>query len=93
MVIYLKHPQHGQKVAILDAEADADEKNGWVRYNPDTPSAPVEAAPDKQPTLEDAEIDVLRELYTEKFGKAPHHKKTAESLRKELTNGDSGRSS
>jgi hypothetical protein len=38
MVIYLTHPIHGAKVATLDAEAEADEKNGWVRNNPDTPS-------------------------------------------------------
>lgn len=42
MVIYLKHPKHGTKVAICDMEAVADEKNGWVRYTLDTP---VEAAP------------------------------------------------
>lgn len=34
MHIYLKHPVHGTKVAIADAEADYDEQNGWVRYNP-----------------------------------------------------------
>ena len=43
-VIYLKHPVHGAKVAISDFEADYDEKFGWERYNPDTPSAPVEEA-------------------------------------------------
>ena len=37
MVIYLKHPQHGNKVAISEAEATYDESNGWKRYNPDTP--------------------------------------------------------
>ena len=42
MVIYLSHPVHGSKVAISDVEALADEKNGWSRYNPDTPA---EAAP------------------------------------------------
>ena len=26
-------------------KAEADEKNGWVRYNPTTPSAPEDAAP------------------------------------------------
>jgi hypothetical protein len=36
--IYLKHPRHGTKVAISDMEASADEENGWVRYNPVTPS-------------------------------------------------------
>jgi hypothetical protein len=44
MVIYLTHPIHGAKVATMHLEAEMDEKNGWVRYNPDTPSEP-EAAP------------------------------------------------
>jgi hypothetical protein len=42
MVIYLSHPVHGTKVAISEGETVADEKNGWSRYNPDTPT---EAAP------------------------------------------------
>jgi hypothetical protein len=45
MVIYLKHPVHGRKVATMDLEAEADERNGWVRYTEDTPdfelAAPV----------------------------------------------------
>lgn len=32
MVIYLRHPTHGTKVAVGEQEAQADEKNGWVRY-------------------------------------------------------------
>jgi penicillin-binding protein-related factor A (putative recombinase) len=44
MVIYLKHPIHGAKVATMHLEAEADEENGWVRYNPDTLFEP-EAAP------------------------------------------------
>lgn len=91
-VIYMKHPVHGSKVAISHLEVEEDEKNGWEVYNPDTLLTPIEAAQTeeaKKPTLEEVEIDVLRELYTEKFGKAPHHKKTAETLRKELGNGDS----
>ena len=44
MIIYLEHPVHGAKVATMDLEAEADEKNGWTRYNPDTLSEP-EAAP------------------------------------------------
>ena len=42
--IYLEHPIHGAKVATMDIEAEVDERNGWTRYNPDTPSEP-EAAP------------------------------------------------
>lgn len=44
-VIYLTHPIHGAKVATMELEAEADEKNGWSRYNPETPSAPEEVAP------------------------------------------------
>jgi hypothetical protein len=32
MVIYLRHPVHGTKVAVAEVEALADEKHGWVRY-------------------------------------------------------------
>lgn len=45
MTIYLRHPVHGTKVATMAMEAEFDEQNGWQRYNPDTPSAPEEAAP------------------------------------------------
>jgi len=44
MIIYLTHPIHGAKVATMDLEAEMDERNGWTRYNPDTPSEP-KAAP------------------------------------------------
>ena len=42
--IYLEHPIHGAKVATMELEAEMDEKNGWIRYNPSTHSEP-EAAP------------------------------------------------
>jgi hypothetical protein len=45
MIIYLEHPEHGAKVATMDLEAEMDERNGWTRYNPDTPSEAEEAAP------------------------------------------------
>ena len=44
MNITLTHPIHGAKVATMDLEAEMDERNGWTRYNPDTPSE-TEAAP------------------------------------------------
>lgn len=43
MHIYLKHPVFGPKVAISSMEAEYDEKNGWTRYNPDTPAPAPEA--------------------------------------------------
>ena len=47
MNITLVHPIHGAKVATMELEAEADEKNGWTRYNPDTPvEKPTEAAPE-----------------------------------------------
>ena len=42
MNVTLVHPIHGAKVAINELELEMDEKNGWTRYNPDTP---VQAAP------------------------------------------------
>lgn len=35
MNVTLVHPLHGAKVATMEAEVEADEKNGWTRYNPD----------------------------------------------------------
>lgn len=40
-VIYLSHPIHGAKVATMEMEAEADEKNGWVRYTLHTPDEVV----------------------------------------------------
>ena len=37
-VIYLKHPEHGVKVACLDLEAEADIENGWERFDPNDDS-------------------------------------------------------
>lgn len=33
-MIYLRHPQHGAKIAYMDAEANADKLNGWEEYAP-----------------------------------------------------------
>ncbi len=35
MNVVLVHPIHGAKVAINELEMEQDEKDGWVRYNPD----------------------------------------------------------
>lgn len=37
--IYLRHPIHGTKIATMDLEAEADEQNGWMRFDPDAPVA------------------------------------------------------
>jgi len=36
-IIYLEHPDHGNKVATMEQEAEFDEQNGWTRYTIDTP--------------------------------------------------------
>ena len=49
-VIYLKHFLHGTKVAVMELEAIADEKNGWTRYNPNQPAVP-EPTPEVKPEV------------------------------------------
>ena len=51
MNVVLVHPIHGAKVAINQTEVEMDEKNGWKRYNSDTPAEPlVEVAPKRKYT-------------------------------------------
>ena len=45
MNITLVHPIHGAKIATMELEAEADEANGWTRYNPDAPSTIEDAVP------------------------------------------------
>lgn len=33
--IYLMHYKHGVKIATMEMEAQYDEANGWVRFDPD----------------------------------------------------------
>jgi hypothetical protein len=82
VVIYLKHPTHGNKVAISEDEAKADEKLGWIRYVVGQPV--VEVGADAPEGEGDDELSRARAAYREKFGKAPHHKKSAETLQAEL---------
>ena len=37
-LIYLRHPDHGDKIATMEAEAKHDEEYGWMRYNPGDPA-------------------------------------------------------
>ena len=51
-VIYLKHEMHGNKVAIDEVEAAADEKRGWKRVKtPVTPMDPVQMAKDEAASM------------------------------------------
>ncbi len=86
MQIYLEHPRHGKKIAIDFKEAEADKKMGWKEVAADQyfnrvkkpePAKPVEAKVDQ-------ERDELAAKYAEKFGKAPHHRMSNDSIRQKL---------
>jgi hypothetical protein len=41
--IYLMHHKHGVKIATMEMEAQYDEQNGWVRFDPeDLPDEVIE---------------------------------------------------
>lgn len=85
MLIYMRHERHGNKIAMCELEAVQDEANGWVRYDAGALLTPIVPAP----IVEYVEnIEELRSQWEQKHGKKPHHKKTAETLRKELSDGD-----
>ena len=58
MVIYLKHPVHGTKVACMEMEAVFDESNGWERY--DLVSAPASEPADAVNALASETLTVSR---------------------------------
>jgi len=49
-IIYMTHPRHGAKIATMELEAEMDEQNGWMRYNPDTPTVEQAAPVDQEVT-------------------------------------------
>lgn len=82
-VIYLRHEIHGTKVACSEPEAKADEAKGWERYEIAALLKPtVNALVDPVAAVD--ELGELREKYTAKFGAKPHHKKSVETLKREL---------
>ena len=63
--IYLMHPKHGVKIANMEVEAQHDEQNGWVRFDPaDLADDVTDALADEpepaaeEPALSDAEVEV-----------------------------------
>jgi hypothetical protein len=54
--IYLMHYRHGVKIATMELEAQYDEQNGWVRFDPDEIVAPVDDLPEST-----AEANVMAE--------------------------------
>ncbi len=50
--IYLAHPKHGVKIATMEMEAQYDEANGWVRFDPDEPVSDSANDPLPEPLVE-----------------------------------------
>jgi len=62
MVIHLRHPTHGTKVAISEVEAEYDEKLGWVRYDVGvllTRNEPVSDTPVSEPAVSEPTKNAL----------------------------------
>lgn len=78
MSIFMTHPEHGS-ANVMEGDVEANQKNGWIVDTFEAWSNRVQ-----RPEFDDAGIDALRIAYKEKFGKAAHHKKTAEWLAAEL---------
>ena len=55
--IYLRNPEGGEKVAIVEEEAKYDETLGWVRFDP--------AAPVEEPAAEEARATRRRRAATD----------------------------
>ena len=54
--IYLMHYRHGIKIATMEMEAQYDEQNGWVRFDPDEMVAEPDVLPEPP-----AEANVMAE--------------------------------
>jgi len=53
--IYLMHYRHGIKIATMEMEAQYDEQNGWVRFDPDEMVEDELAVPEPEPLIETSE--------------------------------------
>ncbi len=85
MMIFLTHPNHGEKVAYTEGEAVLDMKNGWARRK-DGPvitvaPQPAEPAPSVDLTMD---REALVVAYVAKHGRKPHPRMSMENLSKAL---------
>lgn len=51
MMIFMRHPQHGEMHVYTIAEAEANEKNGWVRVAELKPEFPQNVEPMRKQTI------------------------------------------
>jgi len=55
MIIYLRHPKHGEKVAISNVEARDDKENGWEEFDPSSPDDSESPASAEMPASVDSD--------------------------------------
>ena len=53
--IYLFHPKHGVKIATMELEAQHDEMNGWIRFDPEDLDEDQPDALEPEPLIETSE--------------------------------------
>ena len=73
-VIYLRHPNHGAKVAISEMEAENDMQNGWEEFDPtvavsESLSAAIASAPADVAVPDDKPTEVVNELQPRRRGR------------------------
>jgi hypothetical protein len=73
-MIYLRHPDHGIKIAYLESEIEVDKKNGWTEMTQEERSD-VHLTPEVE-----ALADSIESRYEKKYGKRPHHKMKRETI-------------
>jgi hypothetical protein len=59
-IIYLSHPEHGEKIANMEQEAENDEQNGWTRYTVDTPTPVVEVVEEQLDPVVEEVVNTLK---------------------------------
>lgn len=64
MVIYLRHPVHGTKVAISNQEAEYDKGFGWEEFNPEEKIEQPIATPDDNDEIKVIEPKIRRRRKT-----------------------------
>ena len=53
--IYLFHPKHGVKIATMEMEAQYDETNGWIRFDPEDMAEDEPTVSEPEPLIETSE--------------------------------------
>jgi hypothetical protein len=58
--IYLRHPRHGEKIAISWMEAREDMEQGWEEFDPSSPDESEPSASSDVAALGDSQHNALR---------------------------------